>query len=101
MVGENFNQAKTFAPQHHVFAESSQSSEIAAMRLPPIGEAAVAFAFFMGKGRIDLAIAAVGHLGGLDDATRLTASVEHDPALARGRGVRLVLGGAGRGLDAL
>src|SRR3954471_6074424 len=98
---ENRDQTKAFAHQRHVFAKLALPAEISAVGAAPVIEAAVAFAFLERKGGVDLAEAAIGHLGGLDHATRLAASVEHDPALARRRRVRLVLGRAGRGLDAL
>src|SRR5262249_31918403 len=97
---ENLDQAKAFAHQHHVFAKPALPAEIIAVRVAPVVEAAVAFAFLVSKGGVDLAEAAIGHFGGFDDAARLAASIEHDPALARRRGVGLVLGAAGRGLDA-
>src|SRR5262249_12550763 len=75
-------------------------AEIIAVRPAPVVEAAVAFALFVSKGGIDLAEAAISHLGGFDDAARLAAPIEHEPALARGRCIRLVLGAACRGLDA-
>src|SRR5882757_1420896 len=71
------------------------------MRRAPVREAAVAFTLFKGKTGIDLTEAAIAHFGGLDHASGRAASVEHDPAFARRRGVRLVFGGARRGLDAL
>src|SRR5262245_22940308 len=97
---ENLDQTKAFAHQHHVFAKLALPAEIIAVRVAPVVEAAVAFAFLVGKGGIDFAKGAIGHLGGFDNATRLAAPIEHDPALARRRGVGLVLGAAGCGLDA-
>src|ERR1700751_474583 len=97
---ENLDQTKAFAHQHHVFAKLALPAEIVAVRVAPVVEAAVAFAFLVSKGGVDLAEAARGHLSGFDDASRLAAAVEHDPALAWRRGVGLVLGAAGRGLDA-
>src|SRR5215813_5656714 len=82
---ENLDQAEAFAHQHHVFAKLALPAEIIAVRIAPVVEAAVAFAFFVGKGGINLAEAAIGHLGRFDHAARLAAAVEHDPALA-GRG---------------
>ena len=70
------------------------------MRLPPIGEAAVAFTLVVGKGGIDVAEAAIGDFGRFDHAARVAAAVEHNPAFACCRRVRFVLGAAGRGLDA-
>src|SRR5262245_61792290 len=97
---ENLDQAEAFAHQHHVFAKLALPAEIIAVRRAPVVEAAVAFALLESKGRIDLAEPAIGHLGRFDDTARFAASVEDDPALARGRGVGFVLGAAGRGLDA-
>src|SRR5689334_13581395 len=97
---ENLDQAEAFAHQHHVFAKLALPAEIIAVRVAPVVEAAVAFAFLKGKGRVDLAEAAIGHLSRFDHAARLAAPIEHDPALAGCRGVWLVLGAAGRGLDA-
>ena len=101
MIGENLDQTKTLAHQHHVFAELSLSPEISAMGIAPVSQAAVALALFIRKAGIDFAEAPIGDLGGFDHASRFAAPVEHDPALARRRGVRLVLGRAGRGLDAV
>ena len=75
MIGEYFNQTKTLAHQHHVFAELSLSSKITAMGVAPVTEAAVAFAFLIGESRVDFVIAAVGHFRRLDHATRLGAAV--------------------------
>src|SRR5690242_18206333 len=97
---ENLDQAEAFAHQHHVFAKLALPAEIIAVRIAPVIEAAVAFALFKGKGRIDLAEAAIGHLGRFDHASRLAAAVEHDPALGGCRGVGLIFRGAGRGLQA-
>src|SRR5262245_21581170 len=69
---ENLDQAEAFAHQHHVFAKLALPAEIIAVRIAPVVEAAVAFAFFIGKAGIDLAEPAIGHLGGFDDAARLT-----------------------------
>src|SRR5258705_762045 len=55
----------------------------------------------MGKGGIDVAVPAVSDFGRFNHASGLPAPVEHDPALAWCRGVRLILGAAGRGLNAL
>src|SRR5258708_39805722 len=71
------------------------------MRLAPVGEAAIALALVIGKGCIDFDVAAEDDFYCLNHASRLAASVEHDPAFARLRDVRLVLGAAGRRLDAL
>src|SRR5262245_55670692 len=78
---ENLDQTEAFAHQHHVFAKLALPAEIIAVRIAPVIEAAVAFTFLEGKGGIDFAEAAIGHLGGLDDAARLAAPIEHDPAL--------------------
>ncbi len=100
-IDENLNQAKPFAHQHHVFAELAKPSEIDAVRLAPIGEAAVALAFFVGEGGVDLIVTAIGHFGGFDHAAWVAASIAHDPAFAQRRCIGFVLGRAGRGLDAL
>src|SRR5215813_920262 len=97
---ENLDQTKAFAHQHHVFAKLALPAEIITVRVAPVVEAAVAFTFLVSKGGVDLAEAAIGHFSGFDNAARLAASIKHDPALARRRGVGLVLGAAGRGLDA-
>src|SRR5215468_11003106 len=97
---ENLDQTKAFAHQHHVFAKLALPAEIIAVRVAPVVEAAVAFALLISKGGVDLAEVAIGHFGCFDNASRVAVSVEHDPALARRRGVGLVLGAAGRGLDA-
>src|SRR5712671_7541341 len=101
MVRENLNQTKTLAHQHHVIAEFAQPAKIRAVRRAPVGEAAIAFALVMGEGRIDIAVSAITDLGCLDHAAGIAAPVEHDPALAWRRCVRLILGAAGGGLDAL
>src|SRR5712691_727505 len=101
MVRENLNQTKTLAHQHHVFAEFAQAAKIRAVRLAPVGEAAIAFALVMREGRIDITISAISDFGCLDHASRIAAPVEHDPPLAWRRCVRLILGAAGGGLDAL
>src|SRR5262249_13164134 len=95
---ENPDQTKAFAHQHHVVAKLALPAEIIAVCIAPVVDAAVAFAFLVSKGGVDLAEAAIGHFGCFDDASRVAVSVEHDPALARRRGVGLVLGAAGRSL---
>src|SRR5438445_8153099 len=71
------------------------------MRLAPVGEAAVTFAFVVSEGRIHFAVAAVAYFGRFDHASRSSAPVEHNPAFARLRCVRLIFGAAGGGLDTL
>src|SRR5262245_45685772 len=97
---ENLDQAEAVAHQHHVFAKLALPTERIAVLISQVVEAAVAFAFFVGKGGINLAEAAIGHLGRFDHAARLAAAVEHDPAFAGRGGVGFVLGAAGRGLEA-
>src|SRR5207253_10674318 len=97
---ENLDQAKTLAHQHHVFAELSLALKISAMRRSPISEAAVAFAFLVGKGSIDVVVPAVSYFDRFDHAARIAAAVDYDPAFTGRRGVRLILGAAGRGLEA-
>ena len=63
MVRENLYQTKTLAHQHHVFAEFAQAAKIRAVRLAPVGEAAVAFALVMREGRIDITVSALTDLG--------------------------------------
>ena len=94
-----FNQTEALADQQHVVAELALPAEIIAVGAAPVVEAAVAFAFVVGEARIDLAETTGGYLGGFDHAGRCAAAVEHDPALARRRQVRLVRRTAGRGLD--
>src|SRR6201988_697284 len=96
---ENLDQTKAFAHQHHVFAKLALPAEIIAVCVAPVVKAAITFALLVSKGGVDLAEAAIGHLGGFDDATGLAAPIGHDPALARRRGVGLVLAAAGCGLD--
>src|SRR6266700_6958434 len=88
-VRENLNQTKTLAHQHHVVAEFARPVKIRAVRLAPVGEAAIAFALVMREGRIDITVSAIADFGCLDHASGLAASVEHDPALAWRRCVRL------------
>ena len=99
---ENLNQTKAFAHQHHVFAKLALPAEISAVRV---------VASSRGCGRLRLLRRRRPHrLRGSGDRSTsvvsitqagVAASVEHDPAFARRRRVRLVLGGAGRGLHAL
>src|SRR5438552_9211449 len=60
---ENLDQTKAFAHQHHVFAKLALPAEIVAVRIAPVVDAAVAFAFLVSKGGVDVAEAAIGHLG--------------------------------------
>src|SRR5215475_8110547 len=75
---ENVDQTEAFAHQHHVFAKLALPAEIIAVRIAPVVEAAVAFAFVERKDGIDLAEATIGHLGRFDDAARLATAIEHD-----------------------
>src|SRR2546430_4567230 len=95
---ENLDQAKTLAHQHHVFAELSLALKISAMRRSPISEAAIAFAFLVGKGSIDVVVPAVSEFDPFDLAARNASAVAGDPAVTRGPGGPLNLGAAGRGL---
>src|SRR2546430_2697556 len=95
---ENLDQAKTLAHQHHVFAELSLALKISAMRRSPISEAAVAFAFLVGKGSIDVVVPAVSDFDRFDHPARVAAAVDYDPACTGRRGGRLILGAAGGGL---
>ena len=63
MVCKDLNQTKTLAHQHHVFAEFAQPAKIRAMRLAPVGEAAIAFAFVMREGGIDVTVSAITDFG--------------------------------------
>src|SRR2546430_6204819 len=95
---ENLDQAKTLAHQHHVFAELSLALKISAMRRSPISEAAVAFAFLVGKGSIDVVVPAVSDFDRFDHPARVAPAVDYDPAFTRRRGGRLIPRAAGRGL---
>lgn len=98
-ISEDLDQAKAFAHEHHVFAESSEPAEVSSMRITPILQTPVAFAFVARKGDIDLVEAPISHLGGFDHAAWFATAIEHDPALAGCRGVRLVFRAAGSGLN--
>src|SRR4029079_8672334 len=65
---EYLDQAEAFAHQHHVLAKLALPAEIIAVRIAPVFEAAVAFAFVVSKVGFDLAEATVGHFGRFDDA---------------------------------
>src|SRR5262249_46598325 len=99
-IAEDLDQAKTFAHQLHVFAEPSEPAEISAMRITPIGQTPVAFALVACEAGIDLVEVPIRHLSSFDHAARLAATIEHDPAFAECRGVWLILGATGGGLDA-
>src|SRR5262245_39670260 len=98
-IVEDLDQAKAFAHEPHVFAEPSQPTEISPVRITPILQTPVALALVARKRDIDLVEAPIGHLSGLDHAAWLATAIEHDPALAGWRGVRLVFCAAGRGLN--
>jgi hypothetical protein len=100
-ITEDLYQAKAFAHEPHVFAEPSESTEISSMRITPIAQTSVAFALVAREGGIDLVEAPIHHLGAFDYAAWLAATIEHDPAFAGRRSVRLVFRAAGRSLNPL
>lgn len=71
------------------------------MSATPVGQAPIAFALIVRKGGVDFIEAPIRYLGGLDDTARFSTSVEHDPAFAGPRSVRLVFRATGCGLHAL
>jgi hypothetical protein len=71
------------------------------MGATPVGQAPVPFTLIIRKACIDLIEAPIGDFGGFDDTARFSTSVEHNPALARRRGVRFVFRAASCGLDPL
>jgi hypothetical protein len=71
------------------------------MGTTPIGQAAIAFALIIRKGRVDFIEAPILYFGRFDDTARFSTPVEHDPALTGRRGVRLVFRATSCRLDAL
>ena len=100
-IAEDLDQAKAFAHEHHVFAEPSEPAEIGPVRIAPIGQTPVPFALIAREAGIDLVEAPIRHLGAFDHAAGGAATIEHDLALTRCRGVRLVFRATRRGLHAL
>jgi hypothetical protein len=101
LSAEDLDQAKAFAHEPHVFDEPSEPAEIGPVRIAPIAQTPVPFALITRKAGIDLAEAAIRHLGGFDHAAGLAATIEHDPTLAGCGGVRLVFRATRRSLHAL
>ena len=100
-IAEDLDQAEALAHEHHVLTEPSESAEIGPMGATPTGQAPIAFALIVRKGSVNFIEMPIGYLGGLDNAARFSTPVQHDPAFAGRRGVRLVFRATGCGLHAL